>query len=493
MEVHAGVSTCAQDGIGEHGDSDVEKDGDLIMLLPVESDRAPTPRALCWTIIGAIVLMIIGVNVLTIIVLHARDADSGDSGVVSARAQSRADRDYMLRWVWSHEVQNVTRTNESQPTFLQQWFAPVRRWSALSQLSNEVLEHRYRQHVGCARFCGPLSSLAHKLHASDASEYYCVDVTPDGVTFDEALNAECLLTEKISDRMSAVIDFLSHIKPRVSATLIVDASDQLSISQGHKEELYSERIRSVAFCDSCYSAQETFPFDGHAILIPDFEFLSSAGYYGMKAEIDRAAAASPFRSKARKITFRGSTTGNTIRHSPTHLSENGRLRVSIRSREKCAGCVPENFDISVSSIVQVSDVTAAAIIEQGLVGGHMTSSQMMQSRALLDMDGNSNSWRGCWWKLRSNSVVIKEPSQWCQWYYPRLVPFVHFIPLSDDLQALGKWVADDANVEQMVSIANAATKFTDTLTVEDAREAVRSALRPPLFSFFKRIRRSDPY
>jgi hypothetical protein len=473
-------------------DDDSTLDGDLITLLPVESDRRRALASrpwLCSTIIGAIVLMIIGVNLLTIIVLNARDAESG---VVSARAQSRADRDYMLRWVWSHEVHNATITNESRPTFLQQWFAPVRRWSALSQLSNEVLEHRYRQHVGCARFCGPLSSLAHKLHASRARDYYCVDVTPDGVTFDEALNAECLLTEKISGRMSAVVDFLSQIKPRVSATLIVDTLDQLAISASHKEELYSERIRTVAFCDSCYSAQETSPFDGHAILIPDMEFLSSAGYDAFKAQIDLAAAASPFSSKTRKITFRGSTTGNNTRHSPTHLSENARLRVSIRSREKCAGCVPENFDISVSSIVQVSDVTAAAIVEQGLIGDHMTSSQMMQSRAILDMDGNSNSWRGCWWKLRSNSVVIKEPSQWCQWYYPRLVPFVHFIPLSD-LQALGKWVADDANVEQMVSIANAATTFTDTLTVEDAREAVRSALRPPLFSFFKRIRSIDPY
>ena len=48
---------------------------------------------------------------------------------------------------------------------------------------------------------------------------------------------------------------------------------------------------------------------------------------------------------------------------------------------------------------------------------------------LLDMDGCVSSWSGFYWKLYSNSIVLKTKSVWEQWYYDTLIPFVDFIPI----------------------------------------------------------------
>lgn len=48
---------------------------------------------------------------------------------------------------------------------------------------------------------------------------------------------------------------------------------------------------------------------------------------------------------------------------------------------------------------------------------------------LLDLDGQVNAFSALYWKLRSNSVVIKLESIWEQWYYSQLRPDVHYISI----------------------------------------------------------------
>ena len=111
---------------------------------------------------------------------------------------------------------------------------------------------------------------------------------------------------------------------------------------------------------------------------------------------------------------------------------------------------------------------------------------MLRYRGIVDLDGNTNSWRGAYWKLRSNSVVLKQQSPFCQWYYHRLVPYVHYIPLTRDLGDVNKWeawVAEDAHIPTMRAIARASTELMRTLTLSSAiaqlrYDIVRGELRP---------------
>ena len=111
-----------------------------------------------------------------------------------------------------------------------------------------------------------------------------------------------------------------------------------------------------------------------------------------------------------------------------------------------------------------------------LSGPYMHWHDMLRYRGIIDLDGNTNSWRGAYWKLRSNSVVLKQHSPFCQWYYNRLVPYIHYIPLARDLHDLHKWktwVADDHNIPTMRAIATASTELMRSLTTSAALTQLR--------------------
>jgi hypothetical protein len=61
---------------------------------------------------------------------------------------------------------------------------------------------------------------------------------------------------------------------------------------------------------------------------------------------------------------------------------------------------------------------------------------LIQARGIIDIDGNANSWDGLFWKLLSNSVVLKVESNNSQWYYSQLKPWHHFVPVKADLSDL---------------------------------------------------------
>ncbi|WP_267895632.1 glycosyl transferase family 90 [Polynucleobacter acidiphobus] len=67
---------------------------------------------------------------------------------------------------------------------------------------------------------------------------------------------------------------------------------------------------------------------------------------------------------------------------------------------------------------------------------------------LIDVDGNSNAWSSLFLKLLSGSVVLKVESEdgYKQWYYDRLIPWQHYVPVNKDLSDLQEkldWLRDN--------------------------------------------------
>jgi hypothetical protein len=136
--------------------------------------------------------------------------------------------------------------------------------------------------------------------------------------------------------------------------------------------------------------------------------------------------------------------------------------------------------VGVTKLVQVSPEVAAAIVAADLqLPDEQFVSLIRRARGLFDVDGNVNSWSGLWWKLRSNSVTIKVESSNKQWYYDKLKPWVHYVPVAanmSDLDAAVHFVLDSANDNALKAIARASTRFIKNLTYAHETNKVRHAL-----------------
>ncbi len=182
-------------------------------------------------------------------------------------------------------------------------------------------------------------------------------------------------------------------------------------------------------------------------LVPDSDFISSNGYERLRYEIDSVDCL--WSQKKQQLFWRGSMHGFPYRR----YDQEGRKT----QRELLIEWSMQNH--------QISDAQAS----------HNTSKQeQLGYKYLLDIDGEVNAWSGLFWKLYSNSVVFKVKSHFEQWYYNRLKPWEHYIPVSGDLSDLQEkfeWaVAHDNECEQ---IASAGRVFACGLTYENELKATR--------------------
>jgi hypothetical protein len=100
-------------------------------------------------------------------------------------------------------------------------------------------------------------------------------------------------------------------------------------------------------------------------------------------------------------------------------------------------------------------------------------SQAFKSRFLFDLDGNSFSSR-YYTLLQSHSVVLKQ-TVFREWHDERLVPWVHYVPISMGLAELPeilRWFASDEGTESARAIA------------EQGRDWQQKALRPVDFKIY---------
>jgi hypothetical protein len=68
--------------------------------------------------------------------------------------------------------------------------------------------------------------------------------------------------------------------------------------------------------------------------------------------------------------------------------------------------------------------------------------EMLKYKYVIDMDGNTSTWDATAWKLNSNSVILKVESCWRQWFYDGYLPWIHYVPVANDmsdLQEKYKW------------------------------------------------------
>lgn len=109
---------------------------------------------------------------------------------------------------------------------------------------------------------------------------------------------------------------------------------------------------------------------------------------------------------------------------------------------------PDIFDVGISRVAQIHDPDELdAIQAEEIVKTEVPSTDFMNYRMGIDIDGNACSWQGLFCKLIMGVTTLKVNSEqgWRQWYYDRLLPWKNFVPIAASLEDLAETVSYLAN------------------------------------------------
>lgn len=200
------------------------------------------------------------------------------------------------------------------------------------------------------------------------------------------------------------------------------------------------------------------------LLIPDYLFFNSQGYAELRG------AGKPWREREDKLFWRGSASGRPL---PPLLdpvrgpwSWHQRLELCHRARQSRFAA---RIDVALTDHLAILDEEAGKRIEAaGFMGASLPKRTFLDYRYLVDVDGFSNSW-GLLEKLLMGATVLKIGSAfgYRQWYYDRLEPWLHYVPVAADLSDLDEVLARlFANPEEAERIAAQGRAFAESLDPE---------------------------
>lgn len=66
----------------------------------------------------------------------------------------------------------------------------------------------------------------------------------------------------------------------------------------------------------------------------------------------------------------------------------------------------------------------------------LSRDEQIQYKYILDMDGEASTWDSLAWKLRSGSVLFRVAGIWNQWFFDKLIPGKHYVPIKEDFSDL---------------------------------------------------------
>ena len=158
-----------------------------------------------------------------------------------------------------------------------------------------------------------------------------------------------------------------------------------------------------------------------SILVPDHHFANDEGY----AELRRNAGP-PWRERRDIVFWRGGGIGRPL-GTPARYQ---RLELCRRAAQSPFA---DRLDIGVADLIGILDDGQRAAAAD-LVKPFVPKSEFASYRYQIDIDGWSNSWV-LLEKLLMGATVLKVDSAfgYRQWFYDRLVPWRHYVPVRADL------------------------------------------------------------
>jgi hypothetical protein len=196
----------------------------------------------------------------------------------------------------------------------------------------------------------------------------------------------------------------------------------------------------------CWNTVAFSSNDPEACLVPDPQFFASGGWADFRAAV--AANPIPWQARISKAFWRGRSTGIKRYWPPIAPDDMSWLpRAEFCSRARSSS-VARHIDVGLVKWVQIPEDMLPILETSSLNADFVPKIEFSQFRYVFDIDGNSNSWEGLFTSLLTAACVLKIESEhgFRQWYYDRLVPWTHYVPVKSDLSDLEskvRWVLDN--------------------------------------------------
>ena len=273
-----------------------------------------------------------------------------------------------------------------------------------------------------------------------------------------------VLSDKIRDfeNLPSQVAWLLYMAPLLAK---IASSPKVGVGQAFLNQWDAGVVSGLTFC----AHRPDF------FLLPDNVFLPSQGYRDLKRQL--AQASTPWERRRGLAFWRGATTGQIPPGQDWRALQ--RIRLCEMSRH-----APDLLDAGLTKIVQLPPPIADELRQSGLMRDYFSSANLHMFKYLIDVDGNTNAWGGLFERLLSGSAILKveSPLNYRQWYYDRLKPWVHYVPVARDLSDLRQrieWLrAHDDQARQIGENARAlgyAIEYDAEL--ETAMETVAAAFR----------------
>jgi hypothetical protein len=210
------------------------------------------------------------------------------------------------------------------------------------------------------------------------------------------------------------------------------------------------------------------------LLVPDRGFLASGGYARQRRQ---AAAAPAFADRDDTILWRGSPTGFGLLANATMQPHDTDLRQRVRM---CLLVAQTDGRLRVDARIVpgrgVPADVAAAYRRAGVAGDPIPERSWVGRQFAIDVDGNANAFSNLFIRLLYGCCVIKiaSPLGYRQWYYDRLEPWRHYVPVAADLSDLVERIAwCRGHAEECRAIAHAGQALALAMTpAEEIRRTV---------------------
>ena len=218
-----------------------------------------------------------------------------------------------------------------------------------------------------------------------------------------------------------------------------------------------------------------------SLLVPDRGFLASDGYARQRRQ---AAAAPAFADRDDAIVWRGSPTGFGLLANATMQPHDAELRQRVRM---CLLLAQADGRLRVDARIVpgrgVPADVAAAYAQAGIDGEPIPEHTWADRQFAIDVDGNANAFSNFFIRLLYGCCVIKvaSPRGFRQWYYDRLEPWRHYVPVAVDLSDLVErieWCRGHPDECRAIASAGQALALAMTPAEETRRTVALISHRP---------------
>lgn len=207
--------------------------------------------------------------------------------------------------------------------------------------------------------------------------------------------------------------------------------------------------------------------------VPDAYFFTERGYANTRRFM--STHQSNWRNRSDKIVWRGALNNVGLISDDDEQLDKPWTSQRLRLVAKCKDTAHD-----VKFVRGSQPALDLWLAERGYMGERIEQHSWADRKFALVIDGNTNAWCSYFKAMLMGCCVLRVDSQYGfrQWYYDRLAPFVHFVPVKADLSDLDTqidWLTrHDDRAEE---IANTGRAFAETHTWDSERKRVGEIIK----------------